>query len=687
MAVRRVIRCFFALFIIYLSFIVAEGLSFLQIDEKLEVKIALSPGYEVLQGQLVTIRVTIKNLMDEPIGSEYNKPITITLRYEGIDENTKLSAGRIAVIKDEEALPPNFEFIKPNQEKTFRETFDTLRAGIALPAGNYEISADVLVIWTITNEVIATSLATTNLKIKASEIKPDLVLESINLKYAPKAIPIQEVIDDEVSFNIEPFVRNIGTASVDERSTLLISRRLKGQPNFESLRKHEVPEMDRGDEFKALSFDRYEWPPGVYIIQAWVDSDGQVDELLEGNNVLSRFLFIINYDQMKWTYPCISITILRDDEPQDLECDRIEKIGAIEAGPVLVRQEQDTLIYFGSDNGYLYVVRSSGTYVDRYPRSGPPLGAMRAAPAVSGGTIYLVSDDGHLYALDLSRQKKWQYPEEGEAPLGPIRATPAITVVTDGDLQRTLIYFGSDDGNLYALEDQGDSAVLRWTFPTGAFIRTTPAIATVTEGGVQKRLIYFGSGDGNLYALEDRGSNAVLYWTFPTGSFIKSSPKIFNQTVYFGSSDGHLYALFLDGTKKWQYPGESERSIGAVESMPLVVGDQDGTVIYFGSNDGSLYKLEEDEGGEMSESWRFDEYEGRPLGPIRSSPVLQGEMIYFGSDDGTLYAVKDRGRSVSDEWAFPTRGAITGPPAIGGNTLYLTSWEGMLYALKLARTE
>ncbi len=85
----------------------------------------------------------------------------------------------------------------------------------------------------------------------------------------------------------------------------------------------------------------------------------------------------------------------------------------------------------------------------------------------------------------------------------------------------------------------------------------------------------------------------------------------------------------------------------------------------------------------MSEGWRFNEYDARPLGPIRSSPVRRamGEewLIYFGSDDGTLYAVDSSG---DIEWAFPTRGAISGAPAIAGNNLYITSWEGELYALR-----
>lgn len=676
----RVVRILSILSVCSLLFGATHGLSFSQAGEGLEVRISLAPGPSVRQGEKVDVYVTIKNLIGEPIGGEFDKPITITLRYAGMDENTRLQAGKFAVIEDEEYLPASLDYIRPNEEKTFRAGLDTLKAGtLALPEGAYEISAEVLVIRELTGSILATSFTTTDLEIEPSEIKPDLVLKSVTFSNG-------SFIDQEVSFFITAKVYNGGTADVKESSRIVFFQRRKGESNLKELDDRELPELERSSpegSFAQSLLKEYQWDPGVYVIQAWVDYYREIEELEEGNNSQNSTLFVVNHDQMRWAYPCIPITVLDEEGGlEKIECDEAGKIGAIEGGPAVIQAEQDRLIYFGSDDGHLYVVRSSGSYVDRYPRSGA-IGAVKATPAEFRGTVYFGSADGHLYALDAARQKRWQYPAEGEEPLGPLWASPAITTVREGETEKTLIYCGSDDGNLYVIEDQGDSAALRWTFSTGAFIRSTPAIITVTENGFQRRLIYFGSGDGNFYALEDQGDKAGLRWTFPTGSFIKSSPKIFNQTVYFGSSDGHLYALFLDGTRKWQYPRTDERPIGAVESTPVIGEEGDETVIYFGANDGSLYKLEEDPEGEMSEGWRFNEYDARPLGPIRSSPVRRavGEewLIYFGSDDGTLYAVDSSG---DIEWAFPTRGAISGAPAIAGNNLYITSWEGELYALR-----
>jgi hypothetical protein len=54
--------------------------------------------------------------------------------------------------------------------------------------------------------------------------------------------------------------------------------------------------------------------------------------------------------------------------------------------------------------------------------------------------------------------------------------------------------------------------------------------------------LYFGSDDGYVYALNPDGS---LKWRYLTGNAVKSSPAIAdNGVMYVGSSDYSLYALW-----------------------------------------------------------------------------------------------------------------------------------------------
>jgi outer membrane protein assembly factor BamB len=54
-------------------------------------------------------------------------------------------------------------------------------------------------------------------------------------------------------------------------------------------------------------------------------------------------------------------------------------------------------------------------------------------------------------------------------------------------------------------------------------------------------MVYFGSDDGNLYALHAQTGTKV--WNFTTNGSIQSSPAVANGVVYFGSDDGNLYAV------------------------------------------------------------------------------------------------------------------------------------------------
>jgi outer membrane protein assembly factor BamB len=56
------------------------------------------------------------------------------------------------------------------------------------------------------------------------------------------------------------------------------------------------------------------------------------------------------------------------------------------------------------------------------------------------------------------------------------------------------------------------------------------------------QLVYFGSDDGNLYALD--ASSERQMWSFPTDNAVSSSPTVVNGIVYVSSTDGKLYAVF-----------------------------------------------------------------------------------------------------------------------------------------------
>src|ERR1700730_7286890 len=158
--------------------------------------------------------------------------------------------------------------------------------------------------------------------------------------------------------------------------------------------------------------------------------------------------------------------------------------------------------------------RGDAAHSGVYPGSGPqkfhrvkwkfPTGArVVSSPVWDNGVVYFGSDDHNLYAVDAATgRQNWKFSTQG-----PVPATPAIAGGT--------VYFASYDGKFYAVDAQNGK--LRWKFSTGGERRfeakgihglqpknqtiPDPWDVYLSSAVVAQGAVYFGSGDGNLYAL------------------------------------------------------------------------------------------------------------------------------------------------------------------------------------------
>ena len=161
---------------------------------------------------------------------------------------------------------------------------------------------------------------------------------------------------------------------------------------------------------------------------------------------------------------------------------------------------------------------------------------VESSPAVSGGVVYVGSDDNKLYAFDADG-------------CGAATCEPLWTAATGGDIESSPPWptasstSAPEDDKLYAFAADGCGAATcrpLWTATTGNNVDSSPAVAN----GV----VYVGSDDNKLYAFAARGCGAATcepLWTAATGGDIDSSPTLGNRMVYVGSADGHLYAFGL----------------------------------------------------------------------------------------------------------------------------------------------
>ncbi|MDR0300735.1 MAG: PQQ-binding-like beta-propeller repeat protein [Treponema sp.] len=178
------------------------------------------------------------------------------------------------------------------------------------------------------------------------------------------------------------------------------------------------------------------------------------------------------------------------------------------------------------------------------------------------------------------------------------------------------IYFGSDDGNFYALDVE--SGYMRWVFKSGAEINSIPY--------ADKDQVYFGSKDGKLYALSRETGQEV--WNFQVQSQINSQVQRYGDYIIFVGDADAVYFLSPNGKEKF-----SLYNPGWYNYTFLMADD----VMYFGTGPSSgligPYDINKRE-----YLWYLNYYE--EFNAIwYSFSAVRGDLLYFGTVDvyGDMY--------------------------------------------------
>jgi outer membrane protein assembly factor BamB len=250
-----------------------------------------------------------------------------------------------------------------------------------------------------------------------------------------------------------------------------------------------------------------------------------------------------------------------------------------------------------------------------------------ASPALWGGTVYLGSDDGHLYAVTQHTGKLlWSFKQKcmpAHSPLcgsNGIRSSPAV------DTRDGSIAFGSYDGHAYKVSSKGE---LMWAFKTEGKIYSP---ATIDSEGT----VYVGTmrPDNCLYALHgdtQAGASAQLKWKACGKKGIRAGEM--NSGAAIGS------------------PG------GPAEDV-VVMNNFDGVVRAFSRQTGKLLWAHQDSGTGGG-----------------GSATIAGRTVFIGSWDRHLYALDALTGKVN--WAFNASGEIESMPAFLDGVVYLSAEESL----------
>ena len=263
-----------------------------------------------------------------------------------------------------------------------------------------------------------------------------------------------------------------------------------------------------------------------------------VYESEEGRSVVyvgsqeGRLLALNSLGGLLWSFPSEKA----DESP----------LGSVLYGAPAVDGER---VYFGTYSGELYALDAETgekatewsvnpiVVDDGHIIGGPTLAGEeqcfgQSGGAVEGDVLVVGSSGGSVYALCAADGSlAWRVDNLGEVWGSP--------TVSDGT-----VYVGSQDGHLYAISL--DSGTPRWpSFKAGG--------ATVAQPWVADGKVFFGALDGKVYALDARSGTPAWREPFDGGNWFWAGVIGDGETLYAVTVKGRVAALdAATGAKRWE---------------------------------------------------------------------------------------------------------------------------------------
>jgi outer membrane protein assembly factor BamB len=225
---------------------------------------------------------------------------------------------------------------------------------------------------------------------------------------------------------------------------------------------------------------------------------------------------------------------------------------------------------FGGGDGVVYAIDlASGEVRWRFATGG----RVRSSPAVADGVVYAGSADGSLYALALADgRQRWRFDTEGRRLDSARHGYDRRTITSSPAVAGGVVYFGSRDGSLYAVD--AATGALRWRVlhDETSWSIASPAVV----GG----LVFDASSDAAFFHAVDASTGQVV-WRVDAGAPLWPSPVVAGETAWFLTSLGELWGVDTrtGAVRERVALGERTKSSPWIADGILYVGTDEGSVL------------------------------------------------------------------------------------------------------------
>jgi outer membrane protein assembly factor BamB len=344
--------------------------------------------------------------------------------------------------------------------------------------------------------------------------------------------------------------------------------------------------------------------------------------------------------------------------------------------------------YIIAGDGQLYAFNADFSF--RWSYAAPTNYKFIGTPALANDlTLYIASTSpnntspNYLFAVidngfgnNIGGDLKWKFALSGNSSVSPVLDSSGI------------VYIGTDNGLLYAIDDEYNQGLPQWpaphyyTSPDNNAITGSPAFDasyntlcyTTTNSTTQT---------SSIYALTITPPNTVI----PTLKWSNAAPSLgeyygtpsidtSNNNIYVNTSLDKIYAYAnIDGSQVWGPIQVNDTNLSAIAI------DTDTDQLYFTSQE-ALNILDRTTGAIQ---WTYPISQpliGSGAAPNNSIPIIDvSQNIYFGGRDNYLYSINASTRTFN--WKYETGGSLQGMPVISNqNNLLVGANDGNIYSLQ-----
>ncbi|KAL4561450.1 hypothetical protein LXL04_033616 [Taraxacum kok-saghyz] len=341
---------------------------------------------------------------------------------------------------------------------------------------------------------------------------------------------------------------------------------------------------------------------------------------------------------------------------------KVNMESCVDASPLVVVREKDVFLYIGSHSCKFICVKATSGFVEWEVQLE---GRVECTAAILGDFSQVIVGcyKGNIYFLNsLNGNITWTFYTGAE-----VKSQPVV------DIQRHLVWCGSYDHNLYALDYQSYSCVYKLN--CGGSIYGSPAIHVVDER------LYFASTNGCLTALSLKAIPFSVLWVQDMGSPIFGSLSIdhINGNVICCLVNGHIVAVNATGSIIWR----------GITGGPIFGGPCISHVLYnqvvVCSRDGCVYSFALDKG---NRAWKHD------LGdPIVSSAYIDENMrssardrlicVCTSSGSVVVLRINLEKNVVQDFCRIEMEGDIFSSPVMIGGRIFVGCRDDYVYCLEI----